>query len=134
MWRTSRGVDDWTDTTYDEVKTLTNQKTLKDNLLESKLPETPTMTLNPHLAAKAFSDMLIILGKMQGIAGHPLSYVPRPSLKGSYNADMDDKTEDPRLLASQGAPMSQSMTSFVVGPPYCALTCPTPSSLQALRP
>jgi hypothetical protein len=26
MWQTSRGVDDWTDTTYDEVKTQTNQK------------------------------------------------------------------------------------------------------------
>jgi hypothetical protein len=24
MWRTSRGVDDWTDTTYEEIKTLTN--------------------------------------------------------------------------------------------------------------
>jgi hypothetical protein len=134
MWRTSRGVD-WTDTTYDEVETLTNQKTLEDNLLDSKPPETPAMTLDPHLAAKAFSDMLIILCKMRGIAGHPLSYVPHPSLKGPYNVGMDDKTEDPpRLLASQGAPMSQSMTSFVVGPPYCSLTCPTPSSLQALRP
>ncbi len=28
MWRTSRGVDDWTDTTYEEIKTLTNQRTL----------------------------------------------------------------------------------------------------------
>jgi hypothetical protein len=28
MWRTSIGVDDWTDMTYDEIKTLTNQKTL----------------------------------------------------------------------------------------------------------
>ncbi len=82
MWRTSRGVDNWTDTTYDEVKTLTNQKTLEDNLLDSKPPETPAMTLNPHSAAKAFTDMLIILGKMRGIAGHPLSYVPGPSLKG----------------------------------------------------
>jgi hypothetical protein len=27
MWQTSRGVDDWTNTTYDEIKTLTNQKT-----------------------------------------------------------------------------------------------------------
>jgi hypothetical protein len=53
------------------------------------------MTLNPHLAAKAFTNMLIILGKMQGIAGHPLSYVPRPSLKGPYDVDKDDKTEDP---------------------------------------
>jgi hypothetical protein len=95
MWRTSRGVDDWTNTTYDKVKTLTNQKTLKDNLLDSKPSETPTMTLDPHLAAKAFSDMLIILGKMPGIAGHPLSYVLHPSLKGPYDADMDDKTEDP---------------------------------------
>ncbi len=64
MWRTSRGVNDWTDTTYDRVKTLTNQKTLKDNLLDSKPPETLAMTLDPHSAAKAFSDMLIILGKM----------------------------------------------------------------------
>ncbi len=73
MWRTSRGVDDWADTTYDEIKTLTNQKPLEDNLLDSKLPETPAMTLDPHSAAKDFSDMLIILGKMRGIAGHPLS-------------------------------------------------------------
>jgi hypothetical protein len=68
MWWTSRGVDDWTDTIYDKVKTLTNQKTLEDNLLNTKPPETPAMTLNPHLAAKAFSDMFIILGKMRGIA------------------------------------------------------------------
>jgi hypothetical protein len=92
------------------------------------------MTLDPHLAAKAFFDMLIILGKMRGIAGHPLSNVPCPSLKGPYDTVMDDKTENPCLLASQGAPMSQLTTSFAVGPPYCALTCPTPSSLQALRP
>jgi hypothetical protein len=106
MWRTSRGVDDWTNTTYDKVKTLTNQKTLEDNLLDTKLPETSAMTLDSHLAAKAFTDMLIILGKMRGIAGHPPSYVPRPSLKGPNDADIDDKTEDPHLLASQGALMS----------------------------
>ncbi len=35
MWWTSRGVDDWTDTTYEDIKILTNQKTLKDNLLDS---------------------------------------------------------------------------------------------------
>ncbi len=134
MWRTSRGVDDWTDTTYEEIKTLTNQKTLKDNFLDSKLPETPAMTLDLHSTAKAFSDMLIILGKMRGIAGHPLSCIPRPTLKGPYDVDMDNKTEDPRLLASQGAPMYQLTTSFVVGPPYCLLTCPTPSSPRALRP
>jgi hypothetical protein len=95
MWWTSRGVDDWTNTTYDKIKTLTNQKTLKDSLLETKLPETPSVTLEPHSAAKAFNDMLILLGKMRGIARHPLSYVPCPNLKGPNNADPDDETEDP---------------------------------------
>jgi hypothetical protein len=71
MWGISRGVNDWTDTTWDDIKTLTNQKTLEDSLLDTKQPETPAMTLDPQLAAKAFTNMLIILGKMQGIAGIP---------------------------------------------------------------
>jgi hypothetical protein len=71
MRRTSRGVDDWTDMTYDDIKTLTDQKTLKDNLLDTKQPETPTMTLDPQLAAKAFTDMLILLDKMRGTLGIP---------------------------------------------------------------
>jgi hypothetical protein len=104
MWRTSRGVDDWTDTTYDEVETMTNQKTLEDNLLDTKPPETPAMTLDPHLAAKAFTDMLILLGKMRGIAGHPLSYVPRPNLKGPNDVDIDDETEDPPPFGQPGSP------------------------------
>jgi hypothetical protein len=62
--------------TYDDIKTLTNQKTLEDNLLDTKPPKTPAMTLDPQLAAKVFTDMLIFLGMMRGIVGHPLSYVP----------------------------------------------------------
>ncbi len=81
MWQTSRGVDNWTDTTWDDIKTLTNHKTLKDNLLDTKQPKTPAMTLDPQLTAKAFTDMLILLGKMRGIVGHPLSYVLRPNFK-----------------------------------------------------
>ncbi len=104
MWRTSRGVDDWTDTTYDEIKTLTNQKTLKDSLLDTKPPETPAVTLKPHSVANAFNDMLILLGKMRGIAGHPLSYVPHPNLKGPNDADPDDETEDPPPFRQPGSP------------------------------
>jgi hypothetical protein len=104
MWQTSRGVNDWTDTTYDKVKTLTNQKTLEDDLLNTKPPETPAMTLDPHLAAKAFTDMLILLGKMRGKSGHPLSYVPHPNLKGPNNADIDDETEDPPPFGQPGSP------------------------------
>jgi hypothetical protein len=47
MWWTSRGVEDRTDTTWDDIKTLTNQKTLKDSLLDTKQPKTPAMTLDP---------------------------------------------------------------------------------------
>jgi hypothetical protein len=104
MWRTSRGLDDWTVMTYDDIKTLTNQKTLEDNLLDTKQPETPAMTLDLQLVAKAFTNMLILLGKMRGIAGHPLSYVPRSNLKGTNNADIDDETEDPLPFGQPGSP------------------------------
>jgi hypothetical protein len=73
MWRTSREVDNWADMTRDDIKTLTNQKTLKDNLLDTKQPKTLAMTLDLQMAAKAFTNMLILLSKMRGIAGHPLS-------------------------------------------------------------
>ncbi len=104
MWRTSRGVDDWTDTTWDDIKTLTNQKTLDDNLLDTKQLETPAMTLDPQLAAKAFIDMLILLGKMRRIVGHSLSYVPRSNLKGPNDADIDDETKDPPPFGQPGSP------------------------------
>jgi hypothetical protein len=122
MWWTSRGVDGWTNTTYDDIKTLTNQKTVKYNLLDTKPPKTLAMTIDPQSAAKAFTDMLILLGKMWGIVGHPLSHVPRSNLKGPNDANIDNETEDPPPLANQGALTSQLTTSFVVGPPYCVLT------------
>jgi hypothetical protein len=90
--------------TWDDIKTLTNQKTLKDNLLDNKQPKTLAMTLDPQLAAKAFTNMLILLGKMQGIAGHPLSYVPRPNLKGPNDADIDNETKDPPPFGEPGSP------------------------------
>jgi hypothetical protein len=133
MWLTSREVDNWTNITWDDIKTLTNQKTLEDNLLDTKQPKTPTMTLDPQLAAKAFTNMLILLGKMRGIVGHPFTYVLRSNLKGPNDANIDNENKDPCLLANQGALISQLMTSFAIGPPHCVLTQPTPSLPQALR-
>jgi hypothetical protein len=104
MWWTLRGVNDWTKTTWDEVKTLTNQKTLEDSLLDTKHPETLTMILEPQLAAKAFTDMLILLSKMWGIAGHPLNYVLRSNLKGPNHADIDNEHEDPPPFGQPGSP------------------------------
>ncbi len=89
---------------WDDIKTLTNQKTLEDNLLNTKQPETLAMTLGLQSAAKAFTDMLILFGKMQGIAGHPLSYVPRSNLKGPNDTNIEDETEDPPPFSHPGSP------------------------------
>jgi hypothetical protein len=62
------------------------------------------LTLELHSTAKAFNDMLILLGKMRGIAGHPLSYVLHPSLKGPNDADPDDETKDPLPFGQPGSP------------------------------
>jgi hypothetical protein len=62
------------------------------------------MTLDLQLAAKAFTDMLILLSKMCGIAGYPLNYVLCSILKGPNNADIDDETEDPPPFGQPGDP------------------------------
>ncbi len=89
---------------WDDIKTLTNQKTLEDKLLDTKQPETPAMTLELQSAAKASTNMLILLGKVRGIAGHPLSYVPHSNLKGPNDANIDDETEDPPPFCHPGSP------------------------------
>jgi hypothetical protein len=94
-WWTSRGVEDWTNMTWDAIKTLSNQKTLEDNLLDTKQLKTPAMTLDPHLAAMAFTNMLILLGKIRGIVGHPLRYIPRSNLKGPNDADIEMRSKTP---------------------------------------
>jgi hypothetical protein len=104
MWRTSRGVDDWTNTTWDDTKTLTNQKTLEDILLDTKQPKTPTRTLDPQSAAKAFTDMLIFLSKMRGIAGYPLNHVLCSNFKGPNDANIDNETKYPPPCGQPGSP------------------------------
>jgi hypothetical protein len=96
MWWTSRGVDNWTNTAWEDIKTQTNQKKFEDNLLDTKQPKTPAMTLDPQSASKAFTNMLILLGKMRWIViGHPLSYVLNSNLKGPNDANIDNETKDP---------------------------------------
>ncbi len=99
-----RGVDDWTNTTWEDIKTLTNQKTLEDNILDTKQPETLAMTLDLQSAAKAFTNMLILFGKMWGIAGHPLRHVLHSNLKGPNNANIENETKDPPLFGQPGSP------------------------------
>ncbi len=62
------------------------------------------MTLDLQPAAKASTNMLILLGKMRGIAGDPLSYVPHSNLKGPNDANIDDETKDPPPFGQPGSP------------------------------
>jgi hypothetical protein len=62
------------------------------------------MTLDLQLAAKAFTDMLILLDKMRGIVGHPLSYVLCSNLKGPNNANIDNDTKEPPPFGHPGSP------------------------------
>jgi hypothetical protein len=62
------------------------------------------MTLDPQLAAKAFTNMLILFGKMRQIARHPLSYVPHSNLKGPIGTDIDNETEDTLSFGHPGSP------------------------------
>ncbi len=106
MWRTCRSIDDWTDISSDNVSILKNQKTLEDNLQERKAPEPPVMTLDLQTAAKAFLEMTIFLGKLRGITGIPLSYVPRFTLKSLNNLAFDDPIREPPAFGKAGSPYS----------------------------
>jgi hypothetical protein len=103
MWRTCRPINDWTDVTWDEVSFLKNQKTLEDSYQDQKLPETPAMTLDLQSAAKAFLDMTVLLGKMQGISGIPLASIVRFNLKSPYNTFYADPTTDPPAFGRPGS-------------------------------
>jgi hypothetical protein len=105
IWRTCRPTD-WTETTWDEVSILKNQKTLEDSLQDKKLPETPATTLDPQSAAKAFLDMVVLLGKVRGISGIPLAYVVRFNLKSPNNTPYDDPTRDFPAFGQPGSPYS----------------------------
>jgi hypothetical protein len=42
MWRTSRGVDDWTKTTWDDMSDLADQKSLEDDVRGTTVPPPPS--------------------------------------------------------------------------------------------
>jgi len=106
MWQTCRSIDDWTDISWDDVSILKNQKTLEDNLQDRKTPEPPVMTLDPQTAAKAFLEMTVFLGKLRGITGIPLAYVPRFTLKSPNNLAYDDPIREYPAFGKAGSPYS----------------------------
>ncbi len=85
---------------------MKNQKTLEDSLQDKKIPETPAMTLDMQSAAKAFLNMVVLLGKMRGISGIPLAYVVRYNLKSPNNTLYDDPTRDFPVFCQPESPYS----------------------------
>jgi hypothetical protein len=61
------------------------------------------MTLDPQSAAKAFTKMVVHLGKRWGITSIPLAYVVLCTLKGLNDADIDGKTKDPPPVGQPGS-------------------------------
>ncbi len=53
MWRTSRGVDDWTETTWDDISDLANQKALEDDVRDTAPPNPPELTLDTRVPLRA---------------------------------------------------------------------------------
>ncbi len=94
MWRSCRCVNDWTNITWDKVSIPKSQKTLEDNLQDQKFPETPVMTLDPQTVTKVFLKMTVLLGKLWGITGIPLSYVVQFILMSLNNLTYDDPIRD----------------------------------------
>jgi hypothetical protein len=66
MWWILKGVDNWTEMTWNDVKFLGPQKILEDSLLDTKEPKTPTMTLDQQLAAKFLPIRWFTLARGRG--------------------------------------------------------------------
>ena len=104
LYRTSREPEDIINVTWDEMKHLTEQKTLEDNTKDGKDPPTPEMTLESANAAACFNQMRLHLRKIRSkTTGVPLEYVVRTTLKGPY--DFPDAEEaDPAPYGERDSP------------------------------
>jgi hypothetical protein len=62
------------------------------------------MTLDLQIAAKAFTNMVVHLGKRRGVTDLPLAYVVHCTLKEPNDAYIENETEDPPLFGQSGSP------------------------------
>jgi hypothetical protein len=95
MWRTSRGVDDWTKTTWDDISDLTDQKSLEDDVKGSTTPSPPELTLDTKTAAASFTHLRTYLRTRRSRKTDlPLDYVTRVNIRGPFDLP-EDAPEDP---------------------------------------
>jgi hypothetical protein len=99
MWRTSRGVDDWTETTWDDISDLADQKSLKDDVRGTTAPSPSKLTLDTKTAAASFTHLKSYLRTRRSRkTGLPLDYVTRVNIRGPF--------EGPRTLRKTRHPMA----------------------------
>jgi hypothetical protein len=131
MSQTSRGVDNWTKTIWNYIKSLASQKLFEDSLLDTKNLETPTMTLDTHMVAKSFTNILVHLGK---IWGTPLAHVVQHALEGPNDDDIEDKNKDPPLFGDLGSPYFSIDNELIARAPILCHDLTHRQLLQALKP
>jgi hypothetical protein len=104
MWRTSRGIDEWTERTWDYIKDLADQKALEDDVKGSTTPPTPELTLDMKNAAASFTHMKTYLRTCRSRkTGLPLDYVTRVNVRGPFDGP-EDAPEDPPVHGHQDSP------------------------------
>jgi hypothetical protein len=104
MWRTSRGVDDWTETTWDDISDLADQKSLEDDVKGSTIPSPPELALDTKTAAASFTHLKTYLRTRRSRkTGLPLDYVTRVNIRGPFDAPVD-APEDPPAYGHQDSP------------------------------
>jgi hypothetical protein len=84
-------------------------------------------------AAKAFTNMVVHIGKRQGITGIALTYVVHCTLKGPINVDSDDETKAPPLFGQPKTTYFSINNKLIARAPILRHDLTT-SLRQALRP
>ena len=104
MWRTSREVEDWTETTWNDIKDLADQKQLEDDVRSATTPPVPTLTLDAKTAAASFTHMKTYLRTRRSRkTGLPLDYVTRVNIRGPFDRPLD-APDDPPAHGHQDSP------------------------------
>ena len=96
MWRTSRGVDDWTETTWGDISDLADQKSLEDDVKGSTAPSPPELTLDTKTAAASFTHLKTYLrARRSRKTGLPLDYMTRVNIRGPFDGPEDAPEDAP---------------------------------------
>jgi hypothetical protein len=129
LYQTSREPNDVQDWTWNNIRHLSDQKTLEDNAKDGKDPPVPEMTLEQTNAAACFSQMRQYLCKLHSkMMGLPLDYVIWVALNGPFDYP-DAKEPDPPPFGDPNSPYVSVDDELVMQAPILDCNC----SCQDLR-